>query len=162
VQDFVNTVDRENGVELLDTRGGLKAWLDHRGLDATVSTPGLIRALELREALRSLLLRDADPGPPRAVLQAAARRGKVRPDFGDGAGLTAAATGLDGALGTVVAAAHTAMTTGEWERLKACPRDVCGWAFLDRSPANNATWCSMQVCGNRTKAAAYYGRRRRG
>jgi predicted RNA-binding Zn ribbon-like protein len=53
------------------------------------------------------------------------------------------------------------MLDGSWARLKACPRDVCQWAFYDRSPANRATWCSMQVCGNRIKASTYYRRRRR-
>ena len=32
VQDFVNTLDRENGVELFDGPEGLAAWLDHRAL----------------------------------------------------------------------------------------------------------------------------------
>jgi len=45
--------------------------------------------------------------------------------------------------------------------LKACPREVCGWAFYDRSPNNRATWCSMRVCGNRVKAGSYYRRRTR-
>jgi predicted RNA-binding Zn ribbon-like protein len=62
----------------------------------------------------------------------------------------------------VRAVAFAAMLDGRWERLKACPRDVCGWAFLDRSHANRGTWCSMRVCGNRVKAGAYYRRRTRG
>jgi len=46
--------------------------------------------------------------------------------------------------------------------MKACPRDVCGWAFYDRSSNASATWCSMSVCGGRAKAGAYYRRRRAG
>jgi predicted RNA-binding Zn ribbon-like protein len=52
------------------------------------------------------------------------------------------------------------MLDGSWPRLKACPRDVCGWAFYDRSSNASATWCSMAVCGGRVKAGAYYRRRR--
>ena len=60
----------------------------------------------------------------------------------------------------VAAAAFAAMLDGSWRRLKACPREVCGWAFYDRSSNASATWCSMQVCGGRAKAGAYYRRRR--
>src|SRR4051794_18457225 len=38
----------------------------------------------------------------------------------------------------VVAAALIAMLDGTWTRLQACPRDVCGWAFYDRSTNNGA------------------------
>ena len=72
------------------------------------------------------------------------------------------AAGVDGALGRVVAAAFAAMLDGSWARIKACPRDVCGWAFYDRSSNASATWCSMAVCGGRVKAGAYYRRRRSG
>ena len=118
----------------------------------------------MREALRALLL--ANNGGPEApgahaVLDAAARRARLEPSFGPAA-LVPAAGGLDGALGRVLAVAFAAMLDGRWARLKACPRDVCGWVFLDRSHANRGTWCSMRVCGNRVKAGAYYRRRTRG
>ena len=58
-----------------------------------------------------------------------------------------------------VADAFAAMAGGSWPRLKACPGDRCGWAFYDRSPTATATWCSMSICGARTKARAYYARR---
>jgi predicted RNA-binding Zn ribbon-like protein len=52
------------------------------------------------------------------------------------------------------------MLDGSWPRLKACPRDLCGWAFFDRSSNASATWCSMSVCGGRVKSGAYYRRHR--
>jgi predicted RNA-binding Zn ribbon-like protein len=168
VQDFVNTLDRENEVELLDGPHGLAAWLDHRdlpGADA-VTHADLRRALTLREALRSLLLAnnhgDDDPQAREALERTAARaRLTVRLPSG-GPRLVPAGEGVEDSLGRVVAVAITAMIDGRWPRLKACPRDVCGWAFYDRSPNGQATWCSMQVCGNRVKAGAYYRRRTRG
>ena len=33
-------------------------------------------------------------------------------------------------------------------------------AFFDRSKNRSATWCSMSICGNRTKNRAYYRRQR--
>ena len=165
VQDFVNTLDREHGNDLLDGTDGLAAWLEHRGLDADGLRPrDVARAVEVREALRALLLaNNGGPAAPEAhaVLEDAARRAGLAPVFGEAA-LVPAAGGVDGALGRVLAVVFAAMLDGRWQRLKACPRDVCGWAFFDRSHANRGTWCSMKVCGNRVKAGAYYRRRTRG
>ena len=165
VQDFVNTLDREHHDDLLDGPEGLDAWLEHRGFEAGgLRQADVARAVELREALRSLLLaNNGEPEVPgaHAVLEAAARRARLAPAFGPAA-LVSAAGGLDGALGRILAVAFAAMLDGRWQRLKACPRDVCGWVFLDRSHANRGTWCSMRICGNRVKAGAYYRRRTRG
>jgi predicted RNA-binding Zn ribbon-like protein len=165
VQDFVNTLDREHGNDLLDGTDGLAAWLEHRGLDADGLRPrDVARAVEVREALRALLLaNNGGPAAPEAhaVLEDAARRAGLAPVFAEAA-LVPAAGGVDGALGRVLAVVFAAMLDGRWQRLKACPRDVCGWAFFDRSHANRGTWCSMKVCGNRVKAGAYYRRRTRG
>jgi predicted RNA-binding Zn ribbon-like protein len=165
VQDLVNTVDREHGPDLLDDTAGLADWLALRDLDGRRVTPtDLDHARELREALRGLLLaNNGEPEPPdaRVVLEAAARRAHLAVRLpADGAALTPLAPGVDGALGQVVAAALVAMWDGTWARLKACPRDVCHWAFYDRSPNASATWCAMSICGSRTKARAYYRRRR--
>ena len=167
VQTLVNTVDREHGPDLFDEVGGLTDWLDARGLlepGGAVSEADLEAALDVREALRSLMHANngapEDPGA-RAVLEAAAARAELRPTFpSEGPELVPARGGVDGALGRVVAATFAAMLDGSWARLKACPREVCGWAFYDRSSNASATWCSMAVCGGRVKAGAYYRRRR--
>ena len=63
------------------------------------------------------------------------------------------------ALGVIAGAAVlAAMLDGTWSRLKAC-RNCC-WSFYDYSPNRSATWCSMQLCGNRKKTRAYRSRRR--
>jgi predicted RNA-binding Zn ribbon-like protein len=164
VQAFVNTVDREHGPDLLDAAPELEAWLERHLEPARVRAADLPAARAVREALRGLLL--ANNGEPedagaRPALEAAARRGRLEATFPPGgAALAARADGVDGAVGRIVAAAFAAMLDGSWPRLKACPRDVCGWAFYDRSTNASATWCSMQVCGGRVKAGAYYRRRR--
>jgi predicted RNA-binding Zn ribbon-like protein len=163
VQDFVNTVDRENGVELFDGPGGLESWLAYRDLGpGRRSDADVRRALELREALRAVLLaNNGGPDPREAfdTLAAFARDAGLAPVF-DSPRLEPTAGGLDAVFGAILAVAFAAMLDGRWERLKACPRDVCGWVFHDRSPANRGTWCSMRICGNRVKANAYYRRRR--
>jgi len=169
VQMLVNTVDREHGPDLLDEVAGLSDWLDARGLLEPGGAPDaadLAAARDVREALRSLMHANngapEDPGA-RAVLDAAAARAELRPTFlSEGPELVPGRGGVDGALGRVVAATFAAMLDGSWSRLKACPREVCGWAFYDRSSNASATWCSMAVCGGRVKAGAYYRRRRAG
>ena len=51
---------------------------------------------------------------------------------------------------------------GSWARLKVCPGVDCGWVFYDHSRNNSSRWCSMAVCGGRTKARSHYRRRRMG
>lgn len=166
VQAFVNTVDLEHGPDLFAERAGLGAWLERWLPEAGTSpAPGeLATALELREALRALLLaNNGGPDAPiaRTVLEQAADRAGLRARFGPGTPFLAPARdGVDGALGRVAAAAFAAMLDGSWARLKACPRDCCHWAFFDRSSNASATWCSMSVCGSRVKSGAYYRRRR--
>jgi len=160
----VNTVDREHGPDLLDEPAGLEEWLARHMLPAEVSETDLAAAREVREALRDLLLaNNGEPHDPRAheVLERAGRRARLEAAFPpDGAALVPRAGGVDAAIGRILAAAFAAMLDGSWKRLKSCPRDVCGWAFYDRSTNASATWCSMQVCGGRVKAGAYYRRRR--
>jgi predicted RNA-binding Zn ribbon-like protein len=73
----------------------------------------------------------------------------ARPD------LVPTADGVRGALGVLLAWAFDAMREGSWERLKLCERHTCRWAFYDRSRNRSGKWCSMEVCGNRTKVEAY-------
>ena len=49
---------------------------------------------------------------------------------------------------------------GTWSRFKACRKDTCGWIFYDHSRNRSSNWCSMTICGNRSKTAGY--RRREG
>ena len=63
--------------------------------------------------------------------------------------------GVQGALGSVLAAAAEAMADGSWQRLKACRSDTCRWAFVDHARNRSRQWCSMSVCGNREKARVF-------
>src|SRR5262245_48930981 len=94
-------------------------------------------ALLFREALRALTLANSgvrvDPDQ-HATLELIAARARFTVHFDEsGARLLPQATGVDGALGRILAVVHEAMTDGTWWRLKGCPRDVCHWVFYDRS-----------------------------
>src|SRR6266511_2253529 len=66
--------------------------------------------------------------------------------------------GVRGALAAMLAGIALAKAQGTWGRLKVCSSDTCQWAFYDRSKNRSGRWCSMQVCGNRTKTRAYRAR----
>lgn len=46
----------------------------------------------------------------------------------------------------------------ELARIKTCPGYNCGWMFLDETKNGRRTWCLMETCGNRAKAARHYNR----
>ena len=147
VQLLINSVDLEHEVDWLPT------WLEERGLAGELE-----RAKELREALRRFVLANngfpLEPAAVEVVNRAAAR---LRLELaGDGA-VGIRADGGD-ALDDVLAVALSAMLDGSFGRLKACRN--CRWSFYDYSPNRSATWCSMQLCGNRRKTRAYRSRRR--
>jgi predicted RNA-binding Zn ribbon-like protein len=145
VQQFVNSVDLEHDVDWLPD------WLDERGVAGELE-----RARALREALRALVLANNGATLDRAALElvnAAAARLPLQLAADGTLRVGAARDALDG----VVAIALGAMLDGSWSRLKAC-RNCC-WLFYDYSPNRSATWCSMQLCGNRTKTRAYRRRR---
>ena len=146
VQQFVNSVDLEHELDWLPD------WLDERGL-----TGELERARALREALRALALANngaAIDQPALELVNAAAARLPLQLEADGSLRVGEGRDALDG----VVAIALGAMLAGNWSRLKAC-RNCC-WSFYDYSPNRSATWCSMQLCGNRKKTRAYRSRRR--
>jgi predicted RNA-binding Zn ribbon-like protein len=176
VQAFLNTFwDLEgDGAEVWDAPPAYAAWLAARGFGgragaarapavAAVTSADLARAIEVREALRALALANHDDTrapAAEAVLDRVAAdvapRAGITPRFGGGADrLDVAAQGPDAALGLVLGVAFAARADGSWRRMKACPHAHCGWVFYDRSRNRSSQWCSMRICGNRTKAARH-------
>ena len=169
VRAFVNTWDADGGTEAIPGPAELREWLVEHDLlaaGARVTAAEHRQAIEVREALRALLLQNAglDVGPDAgAVLDAAAARARLRVRFApDGAVSTEAeAGGVAGALGRLLAIVAAAQEDGTWSRLKACLADDCQWGFYDRSRNRSAVWCDMRVCGNRQKVRSYRERHHR-
>ena len=146
VQLLLNSVNVEHGDDWLPD------WLAERGLTGEDA-----RARELREALRALALVNnghALEQPALAIVNAAAARLPLQLDARGQVGVGEPRDELD----EIVAIALGAMLDGSWVRLKAC-RNCC-WSFYDYSPNRSATWCSMQLCGNRKKTRDYRRRQR--
>jgi len=49
----------------------------------------------------------------------------------------------------------------DFSHVRGCDRAPCTLFFLDRTNGHRRRWCSMAVCGNRAKQAAYRKRERR-
>jgi predicted RNA-binding Zn ribbon-like protein len=170
VQRFVNSIDLESGEDELASPETLRAWFAERELMGTndrVGPADLRRAVDVREGIRALLLRNnALPLDEAKVerLDRAASAAGVRVRFGPGEApaLVPAAKGADGALARLLAIVAQSVADGSWSRLKACPREDCEWAFFDRSKNRSGRWCKMEDCGNLAKARAFRERRRRG
>jgi predicted RNA-binding Zn ribbon-like protein len=172
VRAFVNSLDIEAGTDDLGDPRALGDWLvaagllDQRAADG-LGPEDLRAAVALREALRAVLLahagEDLDEGAL-TVLNAAGARAPLVVRFVDGTDvdLVPVASGIDEALGRLLAGVERAIVDGTWARLKACRWDTCHWAFYDGSKNRSGSWCSMAVCGNRAKAAAYRRRQRAG
>ncbi|HVL33730.1 MAG TPA: CGNR zinc finger domain-containing protein, partial [Actinomycetota bacterium] len=166
VQGFVNSRDPERGVDAWHDADHLRDFLvESNLLDAGVDVTGvhLDRAKQIREALRALLLANAgEELTPADVEALSCVSGRVCLGVDDGgrARLVADTDTVDGAFAGVMAIVMEAMADGTWDRLKACRRHSCLWAFYDRSKNKSGQWCSMKVCGNREKTREYRERRR--
>ena len=166
LRDYVNTLDVETGEEALTSPADVSRWLvEHALVDAGAQADGsdYERALSLRETLRAALIRHhvgTTDGSSEA-LDAVCADYPVRVTFRDGEpALTPVAEGVHGALARIVAAVVASASDGTWQRLKVCPEETCQWAFLDTSKNRSRTWCSMRVCGNRSKTRSYRARQR--
>lgn len=169
VQDFVNTEIPEWARDDIATPAQLQAWLRARGLlaaDEDLDAETFVSARELRRALRELALLNTLGASPdddlRARIRSALSGVSLRFDVDhDGTWtLSPAGDGSRHALGAIAAVVVQAQASGAWKRMKACRKHTCGWLFYDASRNCSSSWCSMSICGNRTKTTAYRRRRK--
>jgi predicted RNA-binding Zn ribbon-like protein len=63
--------------------------------------------------------------------------------------------GLDWLLAAVARSAAELVAEGAGARLRLCANPHCGLFFYDKSRTRRRRWCSMAVCGNRSKVATF-------
>lgn len=63
-------------------------------------------------------------------------------------------------LGPVAEAASNLLCYGNPAYVKKCENPACVLYFYDGTKNHSRRWCSMKACGNRTKVAAFYERKR--
>ena len=169
VQDFVNTEVPDWHRDDISTPAALADWLRARGLIRAVDVvdgEAFVAARELRTVLRELALANTVGEAPseerRAAIDAALGAFPLVVRVGaHGPGVAPAGSGATRGLAAIVAVVAAAQAAGTWDRLKACRQDTCGWLFYDVSRNRSSQWCSMRICGNRTKAEAFRRRRTR-
>lgn len=169
VQALVNTRSGHTLEDLLATPAAAVGWLATAGLlppRSPVSGGEQQALIGVREAIRAVLSAHTQRLPDASAASRLTEalmpcRLTVTADPSGAVRLTRADQHpFARVVGAIAIAIAEAALAGTWERLKACPGDRCGWAFYDRSGAGRSRWCSMQVCGARTKMRVY--RRRQG
>jgi len=62
-------------------------------------------------------------------------------------------------LAPVAEAAADLLANGDFDLIRKCEDASCTLWFYDRTKSHRRRWCSMAVCGNRHKVAAFRRRR---
>ena len=70
--------------------------------------------------------------------------------------------GLDWLLAAVARSAAEIISEGEATRVRLCANPSCSLIFYDASRTHRRRWCSMSLCGNRHKVAAFARRQTEG
>jgi predicted RNA-binding Zn ribbon-like protein len=173
--DFLNTLMRVNQefVDLLQTNEDVLVWLKQAelpgpGTELKTAPLSLLRsARRLRETIRSLtekrkIGRRGDPSVLNSFL--AASRGYRQlvwnvphaPNIEMVWRQNTSASILE----PVAEAAADLLATANFTFIKRCDDRNCVLWFSDQTKSHQRRWCSMEMCGNRHKVAAY--RKRRG
>jgi predicted RNA-binding Zn ribbon-like protein len=166
--DFVATLSgRRTGrsVERLSEPRDLSRWLTEVELLASApraTNPQLVRARELREAIRLLAEATIAEGDlDRAALELVNRSacGPLLVPQLDASGAMRATpvrgNAIDACLGSIAADAVNLLGGPDRELLKECSSPTCALLFIDRSRGRRRRWCSMETCGNRAKTRDY-------
>jgi predicted RNA-binding Zn ribbon-like protein len=179
--DFLNTVLQIHGerIDHLTSDANVLAALRRLALDiAQADTlagrePSRLqaRATSLREAVRALVrARKAGATPANADLaelnQVLARGlGRLQLHWHDTTPLLhrdRPVERIDDVLLPFAESAAELLDRGNYARIRPCENPACSLWFYDRSKTNRRRWCSMSLCGNRAKVAAYRARQRGG
>ena len=185
VLDFINTQIVLNGrpMDLLATFSNLVAWLvhvhlltgeeakkieGHSGRQAE-RTQTVEQARTFRVTLREMVERIAAGRPvPQAAIRAinemlrnrigypqlTRRRGKFVRRY------QVESQEANQLLGLLAEAATNLLCTCDFSLIKKCQNPLCVLFFYDTTKNHARHWCSMTICGNRSKVAAHYRRHR--
>jgi predicted RNA-binding Zn ribbon-like protein len=173
--DFLNTRMRVNGqLEDFFQRGeDVVRWLGQAGFPTSEIGPAIARlslvdsARRLRENIRSLVEKRkagqrGDPSFLNGVLVEAQSHPRLvwntpRSLRIDRVGRQDTPQAI---LAPVAEAAADLLATGDFRLVKRCEDETCVLWFSDNTKSHHRRWCSVALCGNRHKVAAYRKRRR--
>lgn len=131
------------------------AWLDRRGYDASAAEASFAEAVDVQRALRALQAGNGgvpdedDLTAARERINASIERHGLFPRITADGIRVAPAPG--DAIGRILGLAVDAMAAALWTRFKLCRDETCRASFYDASRSGTKTWCSMELCGSRSK-----------
>jgi predicted RNA-binding Zn ribbon-like protein len=167
--DFINTQLLEKGAvnELFNNMQDVSDWAHASGLqfDYKNNNALISKVLALREAIYTLFLSKLDNHqyPPQAltVLNSHLLNWTNQQQLADHSGtlqlqpLTNVLT-VEGLLGVIAHEAALLLESNQLDLVRRCSNPDCKLLFLDVSRSKKRKWCSMEICGNRAKAANHY------
>lgn len=182
--DFINTqmIVRGNPTDLLGGYEDLVAWL----VQANIMNPaqaaavmaqwnqkdqeqlfmqGIMFRNTLREMAERIVARKSIPDSAVASINQILSRCPGYPQLVHAKGrferqFQSQAARKDGLLAPLAEAAIDLLCSGGLSLVKKCGNAACILYFYDTTKNHTRNWCSMQLCGNRTKVAAHYQRKR--
>ncbi len=168
--DLLNTVAQIDGQprDSWNSDADVADWLTRMGWHseavlAAANETGLLDAGRgLRETVRQLVSRRKngeaiDPAPLNALMAEAASHPELVVDGADGWRVERRRQ-LETArqlLAPVAEVAADLLATGDFDLIRKCEDAACTLWFYDRTKSHRRRWCSMAVCGNRHKVAAF-------
>jgi len=174
--DFLNTRMRVNGevVDLFQRDEDVIRWLKIAGLSVPEARTGAPRisllnsARKLRENIRALVEKRkagqrGDPSVINRFLSDAQSHPRLvwnKPGSLKIEKVRRKNT-VEAVLGPVAEAAAELLATADFRLVKRCEEETCVLWFSDNTKSHHRRWCSMVLCGNRHKVAAYRRRLRR-
>lgn len=183
--DFVNTevIVKAQRRDLLPDLGAWLSWLvqaqvidgetartlDDRWAGKPAAERALAEVRDFRRAARETLDRIVQgKSVPRDVVELINQRLRARTGYVEVAKIRGGFTKRVHAefaapsdlLVPVAEAASDLLCDADFSLIRRCENHRCILFFYDQTKNHSRRWCSMQVCGNRMKVAAFYQRRR--
>jgi predicted RNA-binding Zn ribbon-like protein len=173
--DFLNTRTKlaEDFADLLQSDQDVLLWLRQAGFPAPAieDLPQplnlLVSARMLRESIRVLVemrkrSRRGDPSILNSFLAAGPSYRQLVWDKSTNLRVNNVRRQktAESILAPIAEAAADLLATADFELVKRCENKNCVLWFADQTKSHRRRWCSMELCGNRQKVAAYRTRRR--
>jgi predicted RNA-binding Zn ribbon-like protein len=183
ILDFLNTkpVLADGPTELLSNVHALERWLIASGMAASPKAKATVRSwresaeatdfleqlLGFRERLREAIVRMETGSSPAdaflAEVNALLIQHPLPASLRKREGQVIRETRFEPLIPTdlwapIVSATADLLADTEWSRIRKC--ESCVVHFFDTSKKGSRRWCSMNICGNKLKVAAYQRRKR--
>ncbi|TMR96854.1 CGNR zinc finger domain-containing protein [Nonomuraea basaltis] len=164
--DLLNTHWIEDGrlQDLLETIPGVALWLASTKLDPQVAPKTADEALRqtldhARSVVQDLAEHSQDPRALTAFNALLARGHRERYLAATGPATRVVVPEPVWTVAWLAAENYLDLLEHSADRIRRCEHPQCVLWYLDTSRSRTRRWCSMKVCGNRTKADRHYRRR---